>query len=75
MSGLADTTLGTHLGRRIPQVGLGVWQTPSGAATRQAVAAALHLGYRHLDTARIYGNEADVGAAVGRAAWRAKRSS
>ena len=64
MSGLADTTLQLSSGARIPQVGLGVWQTPSGATTRAAVAAALDGGYRHVDTARIYGNEADVGAAV-----------
>ncbi|HEY8926889.1 MAG TPA: aldo/keto reductase [Polyangia bacterium] len=64
MTGLADTTLPLRSGARIPQVGLGVWQTPSGATTRQAVAAALAAGYRHIDTARIYGNEADVGAAV-----------
>jgi len=64
MSGLADTTLQLTSGARIPQVGLGVWQTPSGAATRQAIAAALEVGYRHIDTARIYGNEADVGAAI-----------
>jgi diketogulonate reductase-like aldo/keto reductase len=48
-------------GARIPQVGLGVWQSPRGEVTRQAVATALRLGYRHVDTARIYGNEADVG--------------
>jgi len=64
MSGLADTTLPLNSGARIPQVGLGVWQTPSGATTRQAVAAALDAGYRHVDTARIYGNETDVGAAI-----------
>src|SRR5262245_32726539 len=64
MSGLADTALPLRSGLRIPQVGLGVWQTPSGATTRQAVTAALDAGYRHIDTARIYGNEADVGAAV-----------
>jgi diketogulonate reductase-like aldo/keto reductase len=51
-------------GARIPQLGLGVWQTARGQATRKAVAAALRVGYRHVDTARIYGNEADVGAAV-----------
>ena len=51
-------------GGSIPQVGLGVWQSPRGEVTRNAVLAALHLGYRHVDTARIYGNEADVGAAV-----------
>ncbi len=51
-------------GGTIPQVGLGVWQSPKGAVTRTAVLDALRLGYRHVDTARIYGNEADVGAAV-----------
>lgn len=51
-------------GAAIPQVGLGVWQSPQGAPTRNAVLAALELGYRHVDTARVYRNEADVGAAV-----------
>jgi methylglyoxal/glyoxal reductase len=51
-------------GGRIPQVGLGVWQTPKGAVTRGAVTAALRHGYRHVDTARIYGNEKDVGEAI-----------
>jgi len=64
MNGLAGTTLQLNSGARIPQVGLGVWQTPSGATTRQAVTAALKVGYRHVDTARVYGNEADVGAGV-----------
>ncbi len=47
-------------GTSIPQVGLGVWQTPR-EVTREVVATALRLGYRHVDTARIYGNERDVG--------------
>jgi len=51
-------------GGHIPQVGLGVYQAPSGRTTREAVSAALAGGYRHVDTARIYGNEADVGQAV-----------
>jgi diketogulonate reductase-like aldo/keto reductase len=51
-------------GAQIPQVGLGVYQSTPGAATRDAVTAALELGYRHIDTARIYQNEADVGAAI-----------
>jgi diketogulonate reductase-like aldo/keto reductase len=50
-------------GAELPQVGLGVWQA-SPEDCRRAVAAALRLGYRHIDTARIYGNEADVGAAI-----------
>ncbi|HVZ72053.1 MAG TPA: aldo/keto reductase [Polyangia bacterium] len=61
---LTTTTLPLRSGGAIPQVGLGVWQTPAGGSAREAVRAALGLGYRHVDTARIYGNEADVGAAV-----------
>lgn len=48
----------------MPQVGLGVWQVPAGSATRSAVLTALRVGYRHIDTARVYGNEADVGGAI-----------
>jgi diketogulonate reductase-like aldo/keto reductase len=51
-------------GVRIPRVGLGVFRSPSGETTRQAVLWALEAGYRHIDTARIYGNEADVGTAI-----------
>jgi diketogulonate reductase-like aldo/keto reductase len=51
-------------GRTIPQLGFGVFQIPPGHATRTAVAAALAAGYRHMDTAAVYRNEADVGAAI-----------
>ena len=44
----------------IPQLGLGVWQTPADL-TVEAVRAALQVGYRLIDTASIYGNEAGVG--------------
>jgi methylglyoxal/glyoxal reductase len=54
-------TLPLLTGNRIPQIGLGVWQAPRGGVARDAVATALRLGYRHVDTARIYGNERDVG--------------
>jgi 2,5-diketo-D-gluconate reductase A len=47
-------------GAKIPQLGLGLWQTPS-AATADIVAAAYAAGYRHFDTAAMYGNEAGVG--------------
>lgn len=47
-------------GYRIPQVGLGVWQTPNDVAV-EAVRTALEAGYRHVDTAAIYGNEEGVG--------------
>jgi diketogulonate reductase-like aldo/keto reductase len=48
----------------LPRVGLGVFQAPRGEETRGAVREALRVGYRHIDTARIYGNEKDVGFAV-----------
>lgn len=51
-------------GHAIPTVGLGVFRASRGEETRGAVREALARGYRHVDTARIYGNEADVGAAV-----------
>ena len=51
-------------GSSIPALGLGVWQTPRGGATIAAVTAAIEAGYRHIDTARIYGNENEVGDAV-----------
>lgn len=47
-------------GNSIPQVGLGVWQTPDDQAAT-AVKAALDSGYRHIDTAAIYENESGVG--------------
>jgi diketogulonate reductase-like aldo/keto reductase len=51
-------------GVEIPALGLGVYRSRPGDETRAAVEAALELGYRHVDTARVYGNEADVGAAL-----------
>jgi diketogulonate reductase-like aldo/keto reductase len=51
-------------GVEIPRLGLGVYQTPIGETTLQAVRYALKVGYRHIDTAWLYGNERDVGRAV-----------
>jgi len=56
-----ELTLNT--GASIPQLGLGVWQTPGAIAT-DVVSFALRNGYRHVDTARIYGNESEVGAGL-----------
>ena len=47
----------------IPQFGLGVWQVPQDE-TERVVSEAFELGYRHVDTAQMYGNEAGVGAAI-----------
>ena len=51
-------------GVEIPILGLGVYQSRPGQETYDAVRAALEAGYRHVDTARVYGNERDVGRAV-----------
>jgi diketogulonate reductase-like aldo/keto reductase len=51
-------------GVEIPRLGLGVWQVPAGGAAERAVSEALEVGYRHVDTAQGYGNEADVGRAL-----------
>ena len=52
-------------GTRIPQLGFGVFQIPP-AETAKAVGEALSIGYRHIDTAEMYGNERGVGEAVRR---------
>jgi diketogulonate reductase-like aldo/keto reductase len=51
-------------GNTIPVLGLGVWQVPEGPECEQTVAWALEAGYRHIDTAQAYGNEASVGRAL-----------
>ena len=51
-------------GNQMPMLGLGVWQVPNGAACVNAVRWALDLGYRHIDTAQIYGNQESVGPAA-----------
>lgn len=50
-------------GVSIPQLGFGVFQVPPDE-TKAAVKTALETGYRHIDTARIYGNEEGVGEAI-----------
>lgn len=59
----AVPTIELNNGVAIPQLGFGVFLVPPGE-TEVAVATALQTGYRHLDTARLYENEAEVGAAV-----------
>ncbi len=51
-------------GVEIPRIGFGTWQIPDGPVAYDAVAAAIHAGYRHIDTARAYGNEPSVGRAI-----------
>ena len=51
-------------GNKIPTVGFGVFQIPADGSTYTAVAEALKAGYRHIDTAQAYFNEAEVGRAI-----------
>ncbi len=51
-------------GLSIPQLGFGVWQIPDGNEVEMAVSTALETGYRLIDTAAVYGNEAGVGRAI-----------
>ncbi len=53
----------TTRGLRMPKLGLGTWRM-KGDECREAVERALSLGYRHIDTAEMYGNEEAVGAAL-----------
>jgi diketogulonate reductase-like aldo/keto reductase len=59
-----DSTIALNNGVKIPILGLGVYQSVPGKETYEAVSNALQAGYRHIDTAHIYGNERDVGQAV-----------
>jgi diketogulonate reductase-like aldo/keto reductase len=60
---LPDSTLTLTEGARIPLLGFGTWQLKGQDAVR-ATSAALATGYRHLDTATVYGNEREVGRAL-----------
>jgi 2,5-diketo-D-gluconate reductase A len=63
-SGVADVpTIELNDGQRIPQLGFGVFKIPPDE-TAAAVTAALEVGYRHIDTAEMYGNEREVGEAI-----------
>jgi len=64
MDNLAAPTITRSNGVEIPQVGLGVWQAAEGAQVETAVRVAIEAGYRLIDTAAAYGNEAGVGRAV-----------
>ena len=59
-----ESTVRLNNGVEIPRFGLGVYQSRPGGPAREAVAHAIRGGYRHIDTAALYGNEADIGEAV-----------
>ena len=63
MKNLKDTYILSN-GVQIPCVGFGTWQTPNGEIAILSVEEALKVGYRHVDTAAVYGNEKSVGIAI-----------
>lgn len=60
---LSRKTYTLNTGDKIPAIGLGTWQSKPNEV-REAVKNALLKGYRHIDTALAYGNEAEVGAGI-----------
>ena len=56
-------TITLNDGTSIPQLGFGVFQVPP-EETAETVTQALEVGYRHIDTAQMYGNEEGVGEAI-----------
>jgi len=50
----------------MPMLGLGTWKNSDSETCAESVATALEMGYRHIDTAQAYGNEAAVGAGIER---------
>jgi 2,5-diketo-D-gluconate reductase A len=63
MQPMTVPSIDLHDGTRIPQLGFGVYQVPP-EQTAATVSAALEVGYRHIDTAQMYANEAGVGEAI-----------
>jgi diketogulonate reductase-like aldo/keto reductase len=53
-----------NTGAKMPQLGFGTWKLADGKEAKNAVAEALKVGYRLIDTARAYGNEKSVGQAI-----------
>ncbi|KAJ9150769.1 2,5-diketo-D-gluconic acid reductase A [Pleurostoma richardsiae] len=62
-----QTKIKLNSGHEIPQLGYGLWQTPADTAESVCIEA-LKLGYRHIDSAAAYKNEAGCGAAIRKAA-------
>jgi diketogulonate reductase-like aldo/keto reductase len=61
-----ESTITLRTGASMPRLGLGVFRASSGEETQRAVIEAIAAGYRHIDTAKIYGNERDVGEGIRR---------
>jgi methylglyoxal/glyoxal reductase len=64
IAGMTQATRDLADGSQMPLLGLGAWQVPDAPECVRAVRWALELGYRHIDTAQAYRNEASAGKAL-----------
>lgn len=64
MTGSIADTVALADGNEMPRLGLGTWKSQEGGEVEDAIRTALELGYRLIDTASVYGNEAGVGRAI-----------
>ncbi len=68
-----DSRIRLHDGNQMPLFGLGVWASEPGRETYDTVVHALKTGYRHIDTAQMYGNGKDVGDALKDSGFQEKK--
>src|SRR5680860_775881 len=61
---ILEETYTLNTGAKIPKIGFGTWQIPNGDEAYDSTTFALKSGYRHVDTARVYGNEESVGKSI-----------
>ncbi|KAK0551068.1 hypothetical protein OC846_003446 [Tilletia horrida] len=60
----AGKTYTLNDGNKIPAIGLGTWQSTKEGEAKNAVISAVKAGYRHLDLAKVYGNQSEIGEAL-----------
>jgi 2,5-diketo-D-gluconate reductase A len=64
MDATIDAGIALNDGRKIPRIGFGTFDIPTGGEARESVLSAIEAGYRLIDCARLYGNERSVGEAL-----------
>ena len=61
---ILSETFSLNNGYKIPCIGFGTWQIPDGETAVKAVKTSVRYGYRHIDTAAVYGNEVSIGKGI-----------